>query len=159
MVSLILRRDMIKWIAKMNWRKVLLIGFLYTVIATIIRQVEMMWTLKYYMMPQYSGVWSKLMMPSVGPPPFEFMVTSMILTFASGMALAIIYYYLKEYLPTGFWKRSTFFADILVSTSFIFFTLPAYLLFNLPMALLGWWFVSTFVIVLLTSVLMVKIVK
>jgi hypothetical protein len=149
----------IKWIAKIQWRKVFLIAFLYTIIATVVRQLEVIWTLKYYMMPQYFGVWSKLMMPTAGPPPPEFMITSLILTFASGMALAIIYYYLKEYLPTGFWKRSTFFADILVSTSFVFFTLPAYLLFNLPMALLGWWFVSTFVVLLLTSVLIVKIVK
>jgi hypothetical protein len=149
----------IKWISKIHWGKVLLVALLYTIIATIVRQMEVIWTMKYYIQPAYFGVWSKLMMPTAGPPPPEFMITSLILTFASGMGLTIIYYYLKEYLPTGFWKRSTFFADILVSTSFIFFTLPVYLLFNLPTALLGWWFVSTFVIVLLTSVLIVKIVK
>jgi uncharacterized membrane protein len=97
------------------------------------------------------------MMPTTGPPPPEFMVTSLIFTFLSGMALAIIYYYLKDYLPKGFWKRSTFFADVLVSTSFVFFTLPVYLLFNVPAALLGYWFVSTFVVLLLTSILIVKI--
>ena len=149
---------MIKWISKIHWGKVLLVGFLYTIIATVIRQLEVIWTMKYYTMPQYFGVWSKLMMPAAGPPPFEFMVTSFILTFASGMALTIIYYYLKDYLPKGFWRRSTFFADVLVSTSFIFFTLPVYLLFNVPVALLGWWFVSTFVVLLAASILIVKIV-
>jgi uncharacterized membrane protein len=150
---------MIKWISRIHWGKVFLIALLYTIIATVIRQLEMIWTLKYYMTPQYFGVWSKLMMPSNGPPPFEFMVTSMILTFASGMALTIIYYYLRDYLPKGFWHRATFFADVLVSTSFIFFTLPVYLLFNVPLALLGYWFVSTFVVLLLTSILIVKIIK
>lgn len=149
----------IKWISMIHWGKVLLIGLLYTIISTVVRQLEIIWTMKYYTQPQYFGVWSKLMMPSAGPPPFEFMVTSMILTFASGMALAIIYYYLKDYLPKGFWHRATFFADVLVSTSFIFFTLPVYLLFNVPVALLGWWFVSTFVVLFLTSILIVKIVK
>ncbi len=150
---------MIKWISKIHWGKVLLIAFLYTIIATVVRQMEVVWTLKYYMMPQYFGAWSKSLMPVAGPPPFEFMVTSMILTFAGGMALAIIYYYLKDYLPKGFWHRSTFFADVLVSTSFIFFTLPVYLLFNVPLALLGWWFISSFVVLLLTSIIIVKIVK
>jgi uncharacterized membrane protein len=150
---------MIKWIGRIHWGKVLLIGLLYTIIATVIRQLEVLWTMKYYTRPEYFGVWSKLMMPTAGPPPFEFMVTSMILTFASGMALTIIYYYLKDYLPTGFLRRATFFADVLVSTSFIFFTLPVYLLFNVPVALLGWWFVSTFIVLLATSILIVKVVK
>lgn len=149
----------IKWISHIHWGKTLGIGFLYTVIATIIRQLEVVWTMKYYTMPEFSGVWSKLMMPKAGPPPFEFMVVSMIMTFTSGVALTIIYYYLRDYLPKGFWKRSTYFADILVSTSFVFFTLPAFLLFNVPLALLGYWFVSTFVILLATSALIVKIVK
>jgi len=150
---------MIKWISKIHWGKVFLTGFLYTIISMVFRQVEMLWTLRYYMMPQYFGVWSRSMMPTAGPPPLEFMVTSMILTYTGGIALAIIYYYLKEYLPKGFWRRATFFADVLVSTSFIFFTLPVYLLFNLPVALLGYWFVSTFVVLFITSVLIVKIVQ
>lgn len=149
----------IKWISKIHWGKVFLIGFLYTILATVIRQLEVLWTMKYYTMPQYFGVWSKTMMPSAGPPPVEFMIMSAVMTFASGMAITIIYYYLKEYLPRGFWRRSTFFADILVSTSFVFFTLPVYLLFNVPVALLGYWFVSTFVVLLITSLLIVKIVK
>lgn len=150
---------MIKWIGRIHWGKVLLVGLLYTIIATVVRQLEVIWTMKYYTQPQYFGVWSKLMMPTAGPPPLEFMVTSMILTFASGMGLAIIYYYLKDYLPKGFWHRATFFADVLVSTSFIFFTLPVYLLFNVPVALLGWWFVSTFVVLFLASILIVKTIR
>lgn len=149
----------IKWISKIHWGKVFLIAFLYTIIATVIRQLEVVWTMKYYTLPQYFGVWSKSMMPTAGPPPPEFMILSTILTFASGMGITIIYYYLKDYLPKGFWHRSTFFADILVSTSFIFFTLPVFLLFNVPAALLGYWFVSTFVVLLLTSLLIVRIVK
>lgn len=150
---------MIKWISRIHWGRVFLVGFLYTVIATVVRQTEMIWTLKYYMMPQYFGVWSKSLMPTAGPPPPEFMITSLILTFATGMAIAIIYHYLKDYLPKGFWHRSTFFADVLVSTSFIFFSLPVYLLFNVPIALLGWWFVSSFVILFLTSTIIVKIIR
>lgn len=149
----------IRWIGKIHWGKVLLIGLLYTGFAMIVRQFEAKFTLRYYMDPAYFGVWSKLMMPTAGPPPLEFMITSVILTFASGIAITIIYYYLRDYLPKGYWRRATFFADILISTSFVFFTLPVYLLFNVPAALLVSWFVSTFVIILLTSLLLVKIIK
>lgn len=149
---------MIKWICKIHWGKVLCIGLLYTILSTVVRQVELVWTMKYYLMPQYFGVWSKLMMPTAGPPPAEFMTTSLIMTFISGMAIVIIYYYLAEYLPKSFWKRAMFFADILVSTSFIFFTLPAYLLFNVPAALLVYWFVSTFIVLFATSIFIVKLI-
>lgn len=149
----------IKWIARIQWGKVLLVGFLYTIIAMVVRQLEVLWTMKYYTMPEFFGVWSKTMMPTAGPPPMEFMIVSAIITFTSGVAITIIYYYLKDYLPKGFWKRSTFFADILVSTSFVFFTLPVFLLFNVPLALLAYWFGSTFVIVLASSMLIVKLIK
>jgi len=147
----------VKWIGQINWGKVFLIGFLYTVLSMVVRQVEMLWTMKYYTDPAYFGVWNKLMMPSVGPPP-EFFIISAIITFSVGMSLTIIYYYLKEYLPKGYIPRSFFFADLMVATSFIFFTLPTFLMFNVPYGLLASWFVSTFVIILVSSLTIVKIV-
>lgn len=148
----------VKWITRINWGKVFLIGFLYTVVSMVVRQVEMLWTIKYYMDPRYFGVWNKLMMPNVGPPPPEFFIISAIITFSVGMSLTIIYYYLKEYLPKGYIPRSFFFADLMVATSFVFFTLPVFLMFNVPYGLLASWFVSTFVIILVSSLTIVKIV-
>jgi hypothetical protein len=161
---------MIRWIKEISWKKVFMIGIIYTVASVIVRQVEAMLTMKYYLMPQYSGVWSKLMMPAryasasaaggpvYGPPPFEFMVTSFIFTLASGISITLIYYYLKDFLPKGFWKRVFFFADVLIATSFVFFTLPVYLLFNVPLGLLFSWFISSFILVVFGSFLIVKIV-
>ena len=148
----------VKWIGKINWGKVFLIGILYTALSMVVRQVEMLWTMKYYVDPAYFGVWNKLMMPSAGPPPPEFFIVSAIITLSVGMSLTIIYYYLKEYLPKGYIPRSFFFADLMVATSFIFFTLPTFLMFNVPYALLASWFVSTFVIILVSSLTIVKIV-
>ena len=148
----------VKWIGRINWGKVFLIGFLYTVLSMVVRQVEMLWTMKYYVDPAYFGVWNKLMMPSAGPPPPEFFIVSAIITLSVGMSLTIIYYYLKEYLPKGYIPRSFFFADLMVATSFIFFTLPTFLMFNVPYSLLVSWFVSTFVIILVSSLTIVKIV-
>lgn len=149
----------IKWIKKIKLGKLLLCGLIYLVLATVIRQIEAILTMKYYLMPQYFGVWSKLMMPSAGPPPPNFMIVSLTFTLASGLSLGLIYYYVRNALPKSFWHRVMFFADLMISASFIFFTLPAYLLFNLPLGLLTSWFISSFIILFLTSLTLVKIIN
>jgi tryptophan-rich sensory protein len=149
---------MITWIAKIHWGKVLLVGLIYTIISVVVRQVEMLWTMKYYEMPRYFGLWNPLMMPKAGPPPTDFFIVSTIITFTIGVSLTIVYYYLKECLPKNYWKRTFFFADLMVATSFIFFTLPSYLLFNIPVGLLASWFASTFVMLVVTSVAITKII-
>jgi len=149
----------IKWIAKIHWGKVFFIGLLYTILATIIHNIEAMLTMKYYLMPQYAGLWSKIMMPSAGPPPLTFFLVSLIMTFTTGISITIIYYYLRDYLPKGFWHRATYFADILIATSFVFFTLPVFLLFNVPLVLLGYWFISSFVILVVSSIFIVKLIQ
>ena len=149
----------INWIKKINWPKVIYCGLIYTVVATVIHQVEAIFTMNYYTMPEFFGVWSKLMMPSAGPPPASFMITSVILTFVSGISLAIVYYYLRDILPKDTKRRVLFFADLLIALSFVFFTLPAYLLFNLPLALLISWFFSSFVILCAASFTFVKIIR
>jgi len=148
----------IKWIKEINWRKIFISGLIYLVFTTVIRQIEVILTMKYYLMPQYFGVWSQLMMPNIGPPPPSFIITSLTFTFASGLSLGIIYYYVRNLLPKQFWHRVTYFADLMIGTSFVFFTLPAYLLFNLPFQLLLSWFISGFVILFLTSFTLVKII-
>jgi hypothetical protein len=150
---------MVKWISKINWGKTMFVAVIYTVFATIVHQIEAVASLKYYMDPKFFGLWSKLMMPTAGPPPMSFMITTLILTFVTGISLALVYYYLRDMLPQGFWKRTFLFADLLIAMSFVFFTLPSYLLFNVPIALLVSWFVSGFVILVAASYTFVKIIK
>lgn len=147
------------WLNQISWKKVSVFGFLYTVLAFIVRQIEVILTLKYYLNPDYFGVWSKLMMPNAGPPPSSFQITSVVFTFVSGVSLALIYYYLRSHLPESKKQRIFYFADLMVATSFIFFTLPVYLLFNVPFALLVSWFISSFVILVTASYLLVRIIK
>jgi len=147
------------WIRNINWGSVFVCGLIYTVIATIVHQIEAFLMMDYYTMPAYFGVWSKLMMPSKGPPPMEFFLVSLIITFVSGVSLALIYYYVRDILPKKFWLRVTFFADLMVATSFIFSTLPMYVLINLPMQLLISWFISGFIILVAASYTFVKLIK
>lgn len=150
---------MITWIKEIRWGKAMLSALIYTVLATIVHQVEALLTMRYYLMPEYFGVWSRLMMPTNGPPPPEFFVTSLVFTFCSGLSLCIIYYYIRHMLPKDQKKRMLMFADLMIGTSFIFFTLPSYLLFNLPPGLLVSWFVSSFIILVSASAVMVKLLK
>jgi len=147
------------WMKEISWKKVLLSSLVFTIIAFIIRQIEAILTMNYYKMPEYFGLWSKTMMPKAGPPPVSFIITSLVFTFATGISLALIYYYLKDHLPKEEKKRILYFADLMIATSFVFFTFPVYLMFNVPLGLLVSWFVSTFIILTATSWILVKIVK
>src|SRR4030042_5920744 len=147
------------WINKIAWGKLLLSRAIFTVISYVIHMIEAMLTIKYYMMPQYFGLWSKLMMPSAGPPPVAFTITSIIFAFVTGISVGLIYYYLRDHLPPVGFKRAFYFADLLIATGFIFFTLPAYLMFNIPVGILVSWFISSFVILTAGSWVMVKIIK
>lgn len=147
------------WISKISWGKVLLTAAIFTVISYVVHMIEAMLTIKYYMMPQYFGLWSKLMMPSAGPPPVAFTITSIIFTFVTGISIALIYYYLRDHLPPLGFRRAFYFADVLIATSFLFFTLPSYLMFNVPVGILVSWFISSFVILTAGSWILVKIIK
>jgi hypothetical protein len=147
------------WIKELNIKKVALASVIFAVISFAVHQIEAFLTMKYYLMPQYLGVWSKIMMPSAGPPPTSFVITSLILTFVTGISVTLIYYYLKDHLPENRVKRVFYFADLMIATSFVFFTLPTYLMFNVPVGLLISWFISTFIILTAGSWVIVKIIK
>ncbi len=149
----------VKWISRIHWTRIFLVGFLYTVFATIVHFIEAFVNLNYYMMPEYYGVWSKIMMPNPGPPPLDFQITSAVITFVSGISLALVYTYVRDMLPKRPRERVLMFADLVVGLQFVFFTLPAYLLFNIPLMLLVSWFITSFIILTFTSYLCVRIIK
>ncbi|EKE14615.1 MAG: hypothetical protein ACD_12C00389G0001 [uncultured bacterium] len=135
----------IKWIKEIKWGKIFFCGLIYLVFATVIHQIEVIFAMKY--------------LPNAGPPPLSFMIKSATFTFATGLSIGLVYYYIRNLLPKQFLHRVTFFADLMIGTSFIFFTLPVYILFNLPFQLLLSWFVSGFIILFLTSFTLVKIIN
>lgn len=147
------------WIKEISWKKLSITSLIFAVSAFVIHQIEAILTMKYYLDPQYFGVWSKLMMPKAGPPPMEFMITSIVFSLVTGLSVSLIYYYLKDHLPKETSKRTFYFADLMIATSFVFSTLPMYLMINIPVGLLISWFISNFVIVTFNAWVMVKIIK
>lgn len=148
-----------EWMKKINWQKVLLAGFVYLIIATIVRQIEAALTMSYYTKPAYFGVWSKVMMPTAGPPPPSFMILSLLFTFITGLSLAVVFDFVKGLLPKDYWSKICCFTSLVVWLMVLFFTLPVYLLLNVPLMLLIWWFASSVVIVFLGTVVFVKVIK
>ncbi len=144
---------------KINWGKVFLAGLAYTAIAFVLRQLETMLTMNYYKMPEYFGVWSKLMMPGAGAPPMSFFAVSLLFSFVTGVVLAAFYDLIKGLLSDGCCRKGLCFAGIIVCLSLVFFTLPAYLLFNLPCGLLTAWFVSSAAILYFASLTFARILK
>ncbi len=144
---------------KIRWEKVLLAGVVFLVIAFIVRQVEAMLTISYYMMPQYFGLWSKLMMPNAGPPPASFMITSALFSLITGVVLAVFYECCKEMLPKKPGERTMCFTGTIAVLSIVFFSLPVYLMFNVPVWLLVSWTISTIVVVAGASMAFGKILR
>ena len=142
-----------------NFKKIFLSTVIFTAISFVIHNIEAVIDMKYYLDPRHFGVWSQIMMPENGPPPASFFIASIIFTLVTGISVTLIYYYLKDHLPKENKRRIFYFADLMLGTYFVFFTLPVYLMFNVAVGLLVSWFISTFIILTLSSWAMVKIIK
>ena len=148
---------MYHWLGNIRWNKVLVASVIFTIISFLIHQLETVLTLKYYLMPEYFSIWSRLMMPQTGPPPISFMLTSILFSFLTGFVLAGFYDLIKDRLPVRRIYRIISFGDITFSLALVFFTLPTLLLFNLPFGLLFIWLVSTYLILIIAGAVFTRI--
>lgn len=144
---------------KVKWGKVFLAAFIYLVIAFVIRQIEVFSTMKYYLMPQYWEVWSKIMMPNAGPPPLIFQVLSVIFTFITGLVLIWFFVATQKMLGKNYWVKVGKFTGAFAVLTLVFSSLPMYLLINLPVALLVVWFLTGVLTVFLGTLVFAKLFK
>jgi hypothetical protein len=144
---------------RIRWSKVIAASLIVFIIDMVIRQIEVLLTMKYYLMPEYFGVWSKLMMPKAGPPPPEFFVTSTLFSFLGALILACVYECIKTSLLKQFWPRVLGFTKLMTLLMLAFSYLPMFLLINLPQALIGTWLVTSILMTLIASIVFVKILK
>ncbi len=142
-----------------KWGKVLLAAIAFLAISFIVRQIESLTMMRYYLIPEYFPVWSKLMMPKAGPPPASFFVISLLFTLLTGIVLAGSYEWIKSNLSKKFWARVIGYTEVVIVFSLVLAYLPMYLLINLPEALIISWFISGAVAVFLGSIVFVKILK
>lgn len=133
--------------------RILGVAILWVIIAQVIRSLEALATMDYYLNPEYFSVWSKLMMPGPGPPPMEFLYTSMGFNFIVGLILALAYTWVSGSLHAkGYIGKGLLFGWLLFLVSTIPSSLALILLINLPIGLVITWGISGLAINLLGGI-------
>ena len=134
------------------------VAVLLMIIGFVLRIVESMLTMDYYMDPAYFGVWSNLMMPTAGPPPTQFYLVSMLFGLITSLIIVWAYHAISSILSTQGWMRKGVFFGI-----FLFLLIQApgmlsmMLMINLPAALLFAWLVTGFVISMIDGLVLAKL--
>lgn len=141
---------------KFSWKDALLGALVFFIVSFIAHNIESILTMSYYTNPAYFGLWSKLMMPGAGPPPLQFMLTSALLSFATGLVIATLYQMVKDELGPKYWSRVCGFALLVWILSLVFFGFTAYLLFNIPFGLLIIWSLDALLIYFLASLFIAR---
>lgn len=144
---------------KFQWKKFILLAIIYSVIANILWTASSFLTMPYYTDPKYFGVWSKIMMPQAGPPPGSFFGWTLLFSFLAGLMIALLYNLIKGNLDQSFWLKVFEFSKIVLGLLLVFSYLPMFLMFNLPLALIIFWFITEIVVVLVNSIIIVKVLK
>ena len=134
-------------------------GIVYAVISMVVNTLWAFIDMPYYLMQEYFAVWSKLMMPTAGPPGGEFYVASFVFTLVAGLIFAGVYSRVKASIrDKGIRKGLRFgFGIFLISVIPGMFSL--YLLINLPTMLIVSWTVSGLVTSLLGGIVIEKFVR
>ena len=140
--------------------KLVIAAIAYTIISQIIHMVDALLTMNFYLMPQYFSVWSKIMMPIAGPPPFSFYGLSILFAVITGAIFAFIYLTIMKAVP-GKTKlqKGLAYGFILFLVNGIPGFLSLYLIVNLPTVLIIYWLIENLVIFLISGVVFAKLFK
>ena len=125
----------------MNWARVFLGAIVYLIIGQVMHTVSSILTMDYYTDPNYFAVWSKIMMPGMGPPPTEFYVYSILSSFIVGLIYSYVYVRVKEIMKGTAMKKGMKYGLAIFLMAGIPFFLSVYLLVNLPLGLLVYWLI------------------
>jgi uncharacterized membrane protein YeaQ/YmgE (transglycosylase-associated protein family) len=145
---------------KISTGRIIIAGIIFAVIAEIIHSIGAYASMKYYTMPEYFPVWSKIMMPSAGPPPTSFMIYGLVFSFITGFLLAMVYSVIKEGIPAkALNKKGLIFGLLLFLIAGIPGALSMYLLINLPIALIIGWTIEDLIVYLVGGIVIARINK
>lgn len=135
------------------WR-VFASGVLFAVIAQVVHTVCSFLGMSFYTNPDYFAVWSKIMMPTAGPPPASFYAYSILFGLLGGILFALVYAVLKGGIPVrSIAKRGLLYGFLIFLVGGIPGYLSLILLINLPFALVVLWALETLIIDLLGGII------
>jgi len=142
-----------------TWLKVVLAAIAFAVISVVINTAFSIATMSYYTDPAYFAVWSKLMMPTAGPPPMSFFVYSIVFSFITGLIFAGVYTKVSSVIKgSGAEKGLRYGIGLFLVTGIPFF-LTTLLLINIPLVLSIVWLIGSLIVYLIGGIAIAKIVK
>ena len=140
--------------------KIILAAIVFMIVAQVIHTIESMLTMNYYTDPAYATVWSKIMMPTAGPPPTEFYYYSLTFIFITGLFFTVVYTVFEKSVPGNtFVKKGLMYGLLMWLVGGLSGSLAMVLLINLPIDLIAYWTVSGLIIDLLAGIAIAKIVS
>jgi hypothetical protein len=139
--------------------KIIASGVFFAIISQIIHTMESIATMGFYTDPAYFGVWSKIMMPTAGPPGTEFYIYSIVFSIISGIVLTVVFEMTKKGIPGKSLARQGLYFGMVLFLISLTWTMTLYLLVNLPALLLIYWSISGLIAYLIGGMIIAKIMK
>ena len=150
----------------MNWKNLAIAAVAFAILNMIVNTLGAFADMKYYVDPANGALWSKLMMPGPAPPPAEFYLVSIIITFAIGLVYAYTYTITRHafagkrsFKADKQWEVGTKFGVFLFLIAVLPGMFSMYLLFAVPAGLVLSWTVQGLVSSVLTGIAFSKIIK
>ena len=135
-------------------------GILFGIIALIIHWIFAFVGMAYYLDPAYFPVWSKIMMPTAGPPPVSFFYYSLSFNIISGILFALVYTVIGSCVPgKRFMSRGLMYGFLVFLVGAIPGYLALYLLINLPPVLIALWAVEGLITYLVGGMVVAKLIS
>ncbi len=142
----------------MDLKRFLFAVILFTVVAQIIHTIGSILLMGYYLDPAYFDVWSRIMMPTAGPPPAKFFFLSIDLGLVTSIIYVYAYVILNKSIPGKGWVRNGLNFGALL---FLIGTLPGMLslvlLINLPYLLILGWIAEGLVVMMVGGVITARL--
>jgi hypothetical protein len=143
-----------------DWKGIIVVAVVVAIVAETIHTLESVATLGYYLDPAYFGVWSKIMMPTAGPPPAEFYYYSALFALVSWGIFGFVYDRLGGAIRgTQGFRRGLKFGALIFLAAGIPTALTMYLLINLPSGLLAVWTFDQLILYLIGGVVAAKLIR
>ena len=141
------------------WR-IILAGIICMAISFAINMVSSMLTIGFYKDSAYYQVWSRIMMPTAGPPPWYFSLYAIAFSLIGGILIAVVYSFVKSaFKQKSAVKRGLFYGFLLFLVAGIPPMLSMILLINLPLMLVISWMIMSAVVFLLDGMVVAKLIK
>jgi len=145
-------------IRKENLRNIVIASIIILIISQIIHMIGAVLTMDYYIDEAYAQVWSKIMMPAMGPPPMSFYLISMLSAFVFALIFVSVYDIFEASVPGKTWKKKgLYYGSIVFLLTAQSYVTMSYLI-NLPGMLLLDWAIEGLILSLLAGLVAARFI-